>query len=103
MTLPTESAVATSASSNVAPSGSLLAEDRGATENCGPLNGEGTIAEEASVERDGMLVASALVYWTPEYLGKEALTAEQWERRVCRESYAGTIRFGNHKCRRMSA
>ena len=75
MTLPTESAVATSASSNVAPSGSLLAEDRGAIENCGPPNGEGTIAEEAAVQRDGIPVDDGFVYWTPEHLGKESLSA----------------------------
>ena len=40
------------------------------------------------------------VYWTPTFLGDDSLSSEQWERRACNDSLAGTLRFGNHKCRK---
>ena len=50
---------------------------------------------EVRIDADGVFV-----YWTPDFLGDDSLSAEQWERRACSDSYAGTKRFGNHKCRK---
>ena len=97
--LATEDVTGTVAPSNVASSGPFTAGNRSEDDNAAP-SGFDIVTEAVSVERAAIIQFNAFVNWSSEYLGKRALSAEQWERRVVRESYEGMARFGNHKCRK---
>ena len=77
------------------PSGSLPTVESATDAGCDTA-GSGVAGNgKNSVGADG-----GFVYWTPGFLGDDTLSAEEWEKRACKDSYAGTKRFGNHKCRK---
>ena len=84
--LSTEDVIEPVAPSNAVASDTLTAATGSENDNAAP-HGIGIEGEAVSVERAAVIPPNVLVNWTSDYLGNPDLSAEQWERRVVRESY----------------